>query len=281
LTDGLFPYQRKREYYRRQRWAEMTLVIALCGNDGCLLASDTKISVTLPAPSTIDFELLAPVRHTANRSKISLSDKHGILIAWAGQDVAAEAAAKLKERCDLAKSLSDDELQQHIKAACEDACTLPLFITRPQFDGQIIAVNPRSAFNPLWSATFQRGLDVPGQPRGTFYWKPRGGFDKQIIGQDANSAIFFLERYYRPKTFSVDELLFLSGHVIRNASYLANDLIDGLEIATCTKKGTPRFIKAETLKEIWDKSKLLSADIERQLRKPLRAIRRDKNLAML
>jgi hypothetical protein len=259
----------------------MTLVIGLCGKDGCLLASDTKINVTLPAPTTLDFEPLIAVRHTANRSKISVSNKHGIMIGWAGQDVAVEAAARLKERCDRAKSLSDAELEQHINAACEDACTSPPFETRPQFDGQIIAVNPRSNFNPLWSATFQRVLDVPNQPKGKFQCRPRGGFDKQVIGQDANSALFFLERYYAPRVFSLDELLLLAGHVICAASYLAKSSIDGLEIVVCTSKGTPEFIQIETLKAIWDKSKSLSADIERQLRKPLGNIRRGKGGAML
>jgi 20S proteasome alpha/beta subunit len=102
-----------------------------------------------------------------------------------------------------------------------------------------------------------------------------------VISQDANSALFFLERYYAPRVFSLDDLLLLAGHVICTASYLAKDSIDGLEIATCTKNGTPEFIQIGTLKAIWDKSKSLSADIERQLRKPIRGIRRGKDHAML
>jgi hypothetical protein len=93
--------------------------------------------------------------------------------------------------------------------------------------------------------------------------------------------LFFLERYYSPRAFNLDELLFLAAHVIRNASHLAKDWIGGLAIAVCAENGTPEFIQRATLDEIWDKSRLLSANIEGALREPLLAIQRGKNQEML
>lgn len=279
-------YQMQREYDLRRRWEEMTLVIGLCGKDGCLLAADTKINVTKKSSGTLHGEPLHDVRYTTNCSKIFVSDKHGIMIGWAGLNVRELAAAKLKERCDSIESFSDDndELEKTIRAACEDACTTPSNINQPQFDGQLLVVNPRSRFRPLWSARFYRHLlpsKAGGQLEGQFSCTPRAVFNKEVIGEDANSALFFLERYYAPRALSLDELLLLVGYVIRSASYLAKDWISGIEIAVCTETGSPEFIQIETLNEIWRKSESLSADIEHKLSEPLSDIRRGKTRALL
>ena len=91
----------------------------------------------------------------------------------------------------------------------------------------------------------------------------------------------FLERYYAPRARSINQLVLLAGHVIRTASDLAKDWVDGLEIATCTPKGNPEFVQLKTLKVIGAKSDHLSGAIERSLRTPLSHIRRSQRRAML
>jgi len=169
----------------------MTLVIGLLAKDGCLLAADTKVNATKQSKGSYNGEPLQPVRHTTSRSKIRVSHKHGIIIGWAGSDVAETAADNFKKYCESTASLPDD-LSPDICAACESACTSPLHAMSPQFGGQLLIANSRSEFMPLWSVTFSRYLNAPGQPQGTFYCKPRFGFGKEVIGEDASSALFFL-----------------------------------------------------------------------------------------
>jgi hypothetical protein len=258
----------------------MTLVIGLLAKDGCLLAADTKVNGTKQSKGSHNGEPLLPVRYTTSRSKIRVSGKHGIIIGWAGSDVAETAADSLKTYCESAPSLPDD-LSPDICAACESACSSPLHATSPHFGAQLLIANSRSEFMPLWSVTFSRHLNAPGQLQGTFYCKPRFSFGKEVIGEDASSALFFLERYYTPRTFSINELLLLAGHVIRTASDLAKDWVDGLEIAICTPKGNPEYVQLKTLKAIASKSDQLSDTIERTLRRQPSKVRRSQRRAML
>jgi len=263
----------------------MTLVLALCGSDGYVLAADGKITTTPADVRTLNGDSLCSASYGNYTSKILTSHRHGVMIGWAGQDVAHEAAQILKERLNSASVLplgDDDDFGPEIKNACKAATETSPYVNNPQSGVSLVVVNPHSVFRPLWLANFSRHLAAPGGREGTFHCRPLWTQDKQIIGMNANSALYFLERYFSPNLHAMDQLVVLAAHVILSASRLAKDAIDGIEIATCKRDGVPEFIQPETIMEAQVRSQSLSKEIKTRLYAPLsKVVRSPKRTSIL
>jgi len=256
----------------------MTLVLALCGSDGYVLAADARITTTPTDVRSVGGSALYSASYGNYTSKILVSERHGVMIGWAGQDVAHEAAELLREHLNSQSVFSfgaDDDFGPEIKGACKVASETIPHVNSSHSDGSLLVVNPHSEFRPLWLATFHRHLTRPGQ-EAEFHCRPLWTEDKQVVGLNANSALYFLERYFSPNRRTMDELVALAAHVILSASRLAKDAIDGIEIATCKRGGMPEFIQFETIREVWARSQSLSKDIETALYAPLSGVVRSQ-----
>jgi hypothetical protein len=200
------------------------------------------------------------------------------MIGWAGQGVAREAAEHLRDCLNAQSDFAlgdEDDFGLEIKGACKAICETIPHVRNPRLEGSLLVVNPHSEFRPLWLASFHRQLMRSDQPA-EFNCRPLFTEDKQVIGLNANSALYFLERYFSPNRRTMDELVLLAAHVIRSAAHLAKDAIDGIEIATCKRGGTVEFIQRETTSEIEARSKLLSKEIETALYRSLSSVVRSQ-----
>lgn len=244
----------------------MTLVLALRGSDGFVLAGDCKANEWHdPTPAFGDH--LEQTTSTFCASKLRLSQKHPFMCAFAETDAARYAADLLIQRIDSLAIVPVD-IETEIRDVCEIACgnsmkRVPLHL-QTDVQGTLIVVNTHNRVTPIYRAAFTRFSDGRFNPNII----PSG--DKHVAGYLANSAIFYLEKYYsfwsKP---TVSSLALLAGHVIIAAAYIGKDRIDGLEIAVCKNGGLPCFVQKDTIREIYARSIAILKNTKYALSEPL------------
>jgi hypothetical protein len=240
----------------------MTLICALRGTDGFVLAADTKAS-EIHEPCSIE-QVLGSVTSTSHVSKILPSSRHAVAIGFAETDEARIGAEILIKSLDSLPSVPDDP-REELRKACQAACNfnpqLVPPVRRKPLGGSLIFVHAALKAFPIFRVVFTLYGD------GRFIFDCIRTADKQMIGYDVNSAIFFLEKYYslvvNPQ--SVNQLAVLAGHTILAASQLSPERIGGLEIVIC-KEGEPcRRLKDEAIAAICARSNSILTEIQRLL----------------
>lgn len=248
----------------------MTLVLALRGTDGAVLAADTKGNENHSSYKH-QGESLTTVTSGRHTTKILTSKKHGIMVAFAERDEARHAARQFIEQIDLIESPPLD-LRSALDSACQETCKdypyggtpgRPLYLF-----GSLVAVNVKNENKPISRFEFHRKED------GKWWTDYLDTCDNQVAGLTTNSALFFLEQYYsfwkHPQP--IERLIPIAGHIILSAARLTEDRIDGLEIAVCRKDSKPEFVQAETIRELYARSETISKGIANLLDKPLQKI---------
>lgn len=249
----------------------MTLVLALRGIDGVVIAADTKGNETHSA-FRHNAERLESITSGRHASKIFTSKRHGIMAAFAESDEARFAARIFIKKIDSMDNPPRDT-SELLESSCREACAATPHGGPPgrsqTYYGSVIAVNVANAYHPITCCTFHLRLD------GAWFADCLPVQDNHIAGLTTNSALFFLEQYY---SFSlnpqpVERLIPIAGHIILAASRLTGDRIDGLEMAACKTGGKPVFIQKETMLEVYARSEAINKGIGKLLNKPLDNIR--------
>lgn len=227
----------------------VTLIVTLRGKDGIVLAADTKGNEK-HAPLSITSQELLSVECGLHTNKILVSKRHGIMAAFAETDEGMEAAKTFITEVDKLDSPPDDLsdiLKDSALQACKDS---PGFMPgRSTLIGSVITVNANNDYQPLLRSTFCMFPDRRFAP----HIVPSA--DCLIAGYSANSALFFIEKYYsRIREPKVNELAVLAGHTILTASRISEHVIEGLEIAICKPNEMPQFVQPQSIEEIKQRS---------------------------
>jgi len=217
----------------------MTIQVGMIGTDGLLIAGDTRWTNT-PALTNRNW---AGGRFGHNASKITIVQEQGAAISCArSMDTARHISNKIiaalphtetAERPLLIERMGKEVLDassEKLDAQCLIAFAHPV----PQ-----LFLFQYATINEKWSAFCQKMETIA------------------IAGDNVNAAIFWAERYYRPR--SVELLIPLATHLVVSAERLNTGTISGLEIVTCTDKGIRRLsdesinrLRAQS--EEWDRS---------------------------
>ncbi len=227
----------------------VTLIVALRGKDGIVLAADTKGNET-HSPFSVTNQELISVECGLHSSKILTSKRHGIMAAFAETDEGMEAAKLFINNIDAIDEPPND-LAAFLKTAGEQSCKdSPARVPGKNAQiGSIITVNANDNYRPLLRSRFIM------HPDGKFIPNIVPSADCHIAGYSANSALFFIEKYYSYTNMaSVNELAVLAGHVILTASRISQHIIEGLEIAICKPNETPQFVQPQSIEEIKQRS---------------------------
>jgi hypothetical protein len=144
--------------------------------------------------------------------------------------------------------LDDSAWGNPIQSLCDAANAVLQSSTVGRGDSQCLIVSTK----PTLRAYFLRAAQIGG------YWQP---FCQEVIGyaiagDDNNSAIFWIQRYYKKEP--VIALLPLAAQLIVVAGKLNSAAIGGLEIVTCDSGGCRRIsdesiAALESAAEEWDK----------------------------
>jgi hypothetical protein len=216
----------------------MTMQVAMVGTDGIVLASDTRWAHTQRGSGN------SAVRHTSSASKIKVSNRGHIAVACARnmETSGAIAVAIIAELTDQEWEypiLPMERISQRILDSAGD---------RKDFQCLIVCLRPTLRLFQLECAM------VNGEPDRSICHQIN---DKAISGDNANSAVFWLERYYQRKPVQV--LGPLAAQVVVTAGKLNAAAIGGLEIIVCDGNGIHRVSDEstsglESAAEEWDRT---------------------------
>jgi hypothetical protein len=237
----------------------MTLIIALRGSDGIVLATDTTVSERVSKGISGE-DQYPEIDITLHSRKLLQGKLHGLAAGCAGHsaigfDVARRILKDLEELDYVPDDLNDTlvrignevyerkfparDTQQRENSECPDIAT-------------VIVVNPLTRFCPLWKLAVNR--ESHAMPSDT----------KHFAGRQAISPVFFAERYYdKHDEFKIDDLVFLAAHVICTAGRMT-DGIGGLEIMTIRQDKT-NFLEANVVEKLQKRSELLDEKLKKEL----------------
>lgn len=227
----------------------MTLQVALVGTDGIVLASDK-----LTAVSGSDVP-----RHSHLTSKLLFDRDQRLAIAHAGHQISETVARSVLSDPALVKErLSESRLESFASEVCNQDELKPygwrgeLIIVSRDDLAHIIHLDMRA-----WST----GTAIPGMSV-----RCRSVENKILAGDSLNSAVFFVENYYRREPSA--RLVFLAAHVILSGGRLNSTGIEGLEIIRCTSQGFERLPDSEVTR-LTERSDLVETKIREDLFTPL------------
>jgi hypothetical protein len=193
----------------------MTMQVVMLGTDGIVLGSDLKWVYSSD-----------PVRTSHLGPKIKLNPS---------LDVAVSCARSLEVSrpiADAVLSLDDAAWTTpivSIQTAAKDAVG-QFGAGRPDAQCLIVAAKPSLRAYRLEIANYPNGTSMPVCEEVTGY---------ALAGDKSNSAVFWVERYYKKQPIS--NLLRLASQLIVSASKLNSGAIAGLELVTCSPKGFNRL----------------------------------------
>jgi len=187
----------------------MTLQVALVGTDGILLASDKKINQSAERAA-----------YTGLTSKIRVNYSRRIATCWAQYAPAADVAKQALELSDTDLLDPRGPLENLAEKIFEEARGENQFAF-PNGDVILVTIGELPAVHLL---------TVEGKQ-----YRCSRRDDKAIAGNNVNSALFFIQRYY--KKLPIDDLTPLAAHTILSAGYVNQTGVEGLEILRCTKEG--------------------------------------------
>lgn len=199
----------------------MTMQAAMVGNNGIVLASDTKWQFTARRGNL-------QTRHTSGSSKIMVSDELGIAIACAkSMETAQLIADTILARLTSADWKSPGPAMEAIAQKVIDATTGD----RRFFQCLIVTTSPTLRLFQLETVTLN------GIPNRAMCHQI---IDKAISGDNANAAAFWAERFYG-KDRPVGSLIPLAAQVIVDAAKLNSGFVGGLEVVICDERGPRRL----------------------------------------
>jgi hypothetical protein len=196
--------------------------IAMVGSGCIVIASDTLCS---HPPTLRQGQLWVGGTRRTNSRKILISHEHGFVISCArNMELARQIAHELIAR------FSDREFIFSTKAVEDIAAKISVGLTKPDAQCLIALTRPKLR---LFLFTF--GI-VDGE------WGPfcQEQFSKAIAGDNVNSAIFWVEGYYK-ESLPASQLIPLAAQMVATAGHLNPYLINGLEIAVCNGDGCHRL----------------------------------------
>jgi hypothetical protein len=217
----------------------MTMQVGMVGEDGVLIASDTRWMNT---PRLVNE--WSGSRHTFNSSKIIVDHERGIAISCArnmetARHVADGIVAGLKDEQDwINPILPIEEIGRKVLLSAGERREVQCLIA-------FTAPTPRLFL-------FQFGL-VNGE-WGPLCQKMDGS---AFAGDNVNPAIFWAERYYKAEP--IRTLVPLAAHTIVSAGTLNPTAISGVEIVLCDASGIHR-VSEDSLRQLeskareWDKN---------------------------
>jgi hypothetical protein len=197
----------------------MTMQVAMVGTDGIILASDTKWANTQRRGNLES-------RDTSLATKIQIDERHGVAI---GCSMNMETATAIGDA--IVAELSDQDWRDPIHPTqVIGQRVLDSLRERNLFQCLIVSTRPTLRLFKLESAT------INGEPNRAICRQIK---DKAIGGDNANAAVFWTERYYKPKP--VQALLSLAAQLIVDSVKFNSGFIGGLEIVICNASGIERL----------------------------------------
>ena len=222
------PSREQKQYLKR-----MTLQVCLIGQDGFVLASDTRGARVGPGEITQHY----------STSKI-YSDERGCA-AWcsSGHDLGKRLCERLSAL--FAESTSDSQRTFTQLNHCVMDTAAEVQVSAFERDmqlgkGKLLLVAQRE--DEVKGFIFELGWGTNSQKWGTV-----GGDcfkDKMSSGATGNAAIFFSERHYS-KALQEPELLRLAAHTVLMGHQLDPGPIEGLEIVACRPGALRRLAQYE------------------------------------
>lgn len=194
----------------------MTMQTGMVGEDGILIAGDTKVMNTYRG-----------VRQSSTTSKVKISHKRGMVIASARN---LENSNRIAD--DIIDLLKPEELEWPIlpiEQIARNVLSLPGATERDDAQCLIVLAQPKLRLFFLQVGTVNK-------QRGPICQEIR---DKVVAGDDTNAAVFWSEKYYERKP--IRDLIPLAGHLVVSAGDLNPTAISGLEVVLCEPSGIHRL----------------------------------------
>ena len=201
----------------------MTLQVALKGNDGFVIASDTKSSSSFGTSIT---------------EKMFL--KNSIVWAFSGYTALVRLGRKL-ELVETAVSLGSME-----EAADKALLDFPS-VQKPSLNGRLIFACP--AWKTFRQVTVSAGVAFAIEVNPAFG------------GDFSNLACYLSERFYSPGK-SVDELAFLAAHVVVEGALINPSEIGGLDVVVSKDGSLPRRLTKCELQSLTTRSESIYHKLE-------------------
>jgi hypothetical protein len=246
-------------YIPDQEETPMTFQIGMVGDDGVLLTSDTR--ATHIHFADID-GTTRMVRTVSDSPKVSIDAPNRVAYCWAGDDLGRILIRIISER--INETLRDDP--KVLLGICVEA-TLREAATLKQADSTLLRNNCDVLLAILSSPVSMKLWKIhistrPGCP------VPVTGIDEEltkvVVGDQANSDVFFSERYFSNfRKVPLNQLVPLASHVILQGAKLSSG-VSGLQIVLCRPSGFHELTDGE-LAVFVEQSKALDSQIAESL----------------
>lgn len=198
----------------------MTMQVGMLGTDGIVLAGDRLNHFTHSQDGHFTSEDgdFTDVMTDDLIPKIITSET--LAIAWSGLDLAKEVAMRIIEN---PAALASPDRNVRIRAIAREVYEASDAGSSPGRKDSELVIASTLDLKHLYSLTMR-----PGQ-------SDLSERNRVMAGHKANSAAFFLQRYYRRTC--VSNLKLLAAHIILSAIQVSRGYLEGLEIVTCTAEG--------------------------------------------
>jgi hypothetical protein len=219
--------------------APMTLQVALVGNDGFVIASDTKGTFYHPAS------------YSDKTRKFLLSDEGRSIFCFSGNHLAYSVACRL-QNANRPSVLKQDKFRDFLNEQAGDV--FAKYRPKPVFGSPVVIGGFIEAGTySLWSVTVsEEPVSSPIQT-------------KFFAGDERSSALFFPALYYSDKFLRpVSELVFLASHSVLMGGTLNPSVVSGLDVAVA-KEGKIAILPESEIALIQNRSEHLNEDIMSKL----------------
>jgi hypothetical protein len=216
----------------------MTMQIGLVGQDGIVLASDTKWVNDNCYPRT-----------SFHASKIKISDNGRVAVSFARRMVISE---KIAER--IVSELTDSDWERPvvlIQKIAQDALK-----DQPEQDAHCLIINT----HPVPRLFALKTRKVVGVDAWYPMWQEE--YARAVTGDDTNPAVYWLESHYQKSP--IRNLLLLAATTITAAAKLNSAMIGGLEMVVCEPSGCRRLSPA-WVEELSAKAEVLHKSVSELL----------------
>lgn len=218
--------------------APMTLQVALIAKDGFVIASDTKAFAG--GESIAPFSKRHLVLRSAKTRKILISETGNVVVAFSGNQAVQNIAHHLVENLNgIENPVSQNQLESITNAL------LGNYIPEIRPKGPTLAVvfPHQGALSTLWEVSFY----------GQAFLTPMT--NRLIMGDRANPAIFFVERYCGDEIDkSLDSLTLMAAHMVLEGHPFNPSCVAGLDVVVSRNGEKPTFLDEKELLALCDKS---------------------------
>ena len=213
----------------------VTFQVGMVAKDGVLLASDKRCVVPGDAYS---------VRHSFESDKILISQDGLLACCVAGNDLTEEVGIAIisevkAERPPDSIKRFDEDFKDSLKDCARSVSQRQQDNVSLLGGGHILVARNTGSDVQLWGLQLRGGsMALPHHIHNKFYQ-----------GDQANSAVFFSERYF-PKNhreLPLRHLRLLAAHIVLTAEAMHTSGISGLDIVECTVSGFRKLTDEELL----------------------------------